>query len=229
MKLSPIVFALRLGDTYFKSFVGGAADFGNIQINSFNKETAFVIPLGEDATANDCDGSVNQMITERFGVVCVLKNDTSSAEKTGILAYDKLHDIRNDLFRILINLDLGYATVIEYAGAQLLELNQAWLWYQFEFLYKTRIFAGQGGWGEIEESDIEARQDPIQLPDFNTIYTDYLLSPSEHLPYTGILPLAASVRDAAQQVDTDDDPNPGDFDAGFSRAFKILLKNQVRR
>lgn len=229
MRISEIVTALRTGNTYFNTAIGGALEFGRVQESTLMNEVAFVIPLGEEASSNDQDQSINQIIKERFGVVCAIKNDTDVKDKAGILAYDTLHDIRTDLLRVLINLDLGYNTTIEYSGARLLDLNRAWMWYQYEFVVSVRLSADGAGMGALEERDVDARQDPAQLPDFNKLYTDIILSPSQYLPYSGTLPVPEYMTAAREITNSDDDPNPGAYDSAFASGFRILLKNMLRR
>lgn len=233
MKLSEIIFALRAGNTYFKSLVGGAAEFSNVQVNTLKKDVAFVIPLGEDTIENELDNSISQTIKERFGVICAVKNDTDSDDKAGIIAYDKLHDIRADLLKVLVNLDLGYERTIEYSAGRVLDINRAWLWYQYEFMYTSRIVAGTDGLAEIEYRDMDERQQVSQLPNLSEIYADYIFNGlnSKNLPYTGQLPVSDYIDvDASQQIDYDDDPNPGGYETdGFAAGFKILLDGVLRR
>lgn len=230
MKLSTIILALRAGETYFGSRIGGALDFARVQSNTLIDEVAFVIPLGEEAVDNDSDSGMNQTIKERFAVVCVIKNDTSAAEKAGILAYDTLASIRSGLFRVLINLDLGYSRTIEYSGARLLDMDRAWMWYQYEFKYESRLTSNDAGEGIIEERSVDERKDPAQLPDLKTIYTDIIVSPSANLPYNGALPASSYLSvDMSWHDTTADDPNPGDYSSAFHSAFKVLMENIIRR
>lgn len=231
MKLSTIIVALRAGNTFFKTNIGGAIDFGRVQQNTLIDDVAFVIPLGEDASSNTEDSSINQIIKEKFGVVCAIKNDSNSVERAGIIAYDMLHTVRTDLLRVLIGLDLGYNTTIEYSSGRLLDINSAWIWYQYEFVYQSRLTSNIAGEGEIEERSVDARQDPAQLPDLKRIYTDIILSPSASLPYSGQLPASSYISVNQQWADTQDkdDVNPGDYGSDFALGFKVLLENIIRR
>lgn len=230
MKLSTIILALRAGQTYFNNNIGGAIDLARIEENTLIAEVAFVVPLGEDAVESDVDVSVNQVIRERFAVVCVIKNDSSSKEKAGLLAYDALDSIRADLFRVLVNLDIGYDSTIEYQGGKLLDVNRAWLWWQYEFVFRSRISADDSGTAVVEYREMDDRQSPLQLPELQQLYTDIILSPSSDLPYNGQLPAASFIDvDASTNVTINDDPNPGSFDSGFAKAFKILMENIIRR
>lgn len=231
MKLSTIIVALRAGNTYFGTNIGGALDFGRVQQSTLSDDVAFVIPLGEDVGENSDDSSINQIIKERFGVVCAIKNDSNAAERTGIIAYDMLHTVRAGLLRVLVHLDLGYNTTIEYSAGKLLDINSAWMWYQYEFVYESRLASNTAGEGEIEERTVDERQDPLQLPDLKRIYTDIILSPSASLPYSGQLPASSYISVNQQWADTQDkdDQNPGDYGSDFALGFRVLLENIIRR
>ena len=230
MKLSPIILALRIAKTHFGDLIGGGIDLTRVQQNTLTADTAFVIPLGEDATENAVDNSVDQTIRDRFAVVCAIKNDSSPKDKAGLLAYDVLDSIRAELFAVLINFDIGYASTIEYSGAKLLDINGAWLWWQYEFVVREQLAASVDGVGFVEERSVDDRQQVSQLPDINKIYADIILSPSANLPYSGTLPAKDFISvDASTQVTTDDDPNPGSFAASFTQAFRVLMQNIIRR
>jgi hypothetical protein len=102
MLLSPIVLKIRNQDTVFGPYIGGSADLAKAMQYSLNKEAAFVIQLAETVTPNNYDNSINQTITERFAVVVALDNGTSDRDKLGLIAYDRLELIRNQLFRALL-------------------------------------------------------------------------------------------------------------------------------
>lgn len=224
MRLSTIVLALRMGNTRFGSRVGGLVEFAAVEGNTLKKEVAFVIPYDEEADGQQNDSGINQKIKERFSVVVVAKNDTNLNDKTGLVAYDTMHDVRNELFKILINFDIGYETTIEYDRGRLLEFNAAWIWYRYDFTVWTRLSADESGYGFVEERTIDSRMQPSQLPDFNAIYADYILAPSADLPYTGKLPASNYIDvDASQQTDSGDNPNLGAYDSGFAKAYKKLL------
>jgi hypothetical protein len=231
MKLSTIILALRAGNTYFGNRIGGAIDLARVQSNTLIDEVAFVIPLGEDASENDGDTAINQVIKERFGVICVIKNDNNASEKSGILAYDVLDTVRAGLVKILVNFDIGYESSIEYSAGRLLDIDRAWLWWQYEFVFTSRLASVLDGSGEIEYRDIDERKSPEQLPDLKRIYTDIILSPSASLPYNGTLPASSYVSVDQQWIDSQDkdDQNPGDYASSFADAFKVLMSNIIRR
>jgi len=58
-----------------------------------------------------------------------------------------------------------------------------------------------------------------QLPDFNSIYAQYIMSPSEKLPWTGDIPIDTSLVDMGTYCNLKDDPDAGDFGRGFGEGF----------
>ena len=230
MRIVPIILRLRAADTRFKNNIGGSAELDLARRNTLKKDMAFVIPLNEDVAANQNDNEINQTITERFSVIVVLANDTSQSDKTGIIAYDLLHEVRSQIFRALLGWEIyGADSMIYYAGGQLMNIHAAYLWYQFDFEYRVRIM-GFDGYADLEgsqldlEGELREKIQISQLPELQKIYTNYILWPSADLPYTGDLPVDdnypdIALPDMATIVDIDDDPNPGAYDRGFSSGF----------
>lgn len=191
MKLGKIALKIRLADTYFGSNVAGAAELDLAYKNTLLQESAFVIPLDDQASENREDNGVNQKITERFGVVCGIKCDTKQADKTGITAYDRLHDIRGQLFRALLGWQLAEAeSIISYAGGQTQGIDGAWLWYQFNFQYVSRVhsYGTLFRYCDIEENNTDESEN-WDIGSFEKLYANFMLADDERLPYTGTLPL----------------------------------------
>jgi hypothetical protein len=161
MKLGTIALRIRVAETSLENRVAGAAELALAIAGTLLEECAFVLPLVESAPANTQDSGINQLLTERFGVIVALKNDTSQADKTGLTAYDRLHDLRQELFSALLGWYItGAESQVYYGGGTLLDVNRAWLWYQFEFEYTTRL----------TEEDLII---PDTLDDFDRIYAQY--------------------------------------------------------
>jgi hypothetical protein len=226
MRISPIVLKLRLANTRFGELVGGSAELAKALTGSLRKDMAFVIPLGEDAVRNEHDSAVEQSMIERFGVIIVLANDISQKDKLGIKAYDLVHDVRNELFGALMNLDLGFELPISYRGGSLINLDSAYLWYQFEFDYTTRISTDPDtGIASVQERTVDDRKQVSQLDDFESIYTQFVLSPSVNLETikddpTYNLPISnLSLIDMSTVIDLTDDPRAGAYTGGFASGF----------
>jgi hypothetical protein len=228
MRIGRIITVLRGANTYFGTLIGGAAEFEIAVNNTLSKEIAFVMPLIESATPNEHDNGLGQYLTERFAVVVALKNDTSNTKKLGVVAYDKLHDIREQLFNNLLNLQIQEAyTTIMYRGGRLMRILRSYMWYQFEFEYmsligcKNSLDNGKDVYGIIERPVSD--EDPVDL---NKIYTNVIQAPSTELPYTGDLPLPdgfpdVTIPDIAWYIDENDNPELGAFQESFQTAFDI--------
>lgn len=225
MKLGVVALKLRVANTRFGNLIAGAAELDLAMSNTLVREAAFVIPLAEEASRNEYDNHINQVITERFGVVVAVKSDSTDKDKTGILAYDQLHSARSDIFKGILGAEFNWAeSPVYYRGGRLLGFDRAYLWYQFEFEVEVRISSTpnqisadlierevqgisentdvlvSGGIASVApdeglESDGIIRAN--SLHDFNTLYANIILSPNENLPYTGDLPLADGFPDVS--------------------------------
>jgi len=197
MKLAPIVLKLRLANTTFGNNIAGAAELAKATRATLNNEQAFVIHLAETVTTNNLDGGISQKISETFGVIIALRNDTTQKDKTGLSAFDRVHDIRAEIFKAILGWQMPDSeSLIIYSGGRVLELNRAWFWYQFEFSADQRIDDDDG----IEMED---------LPQFLKLYAQYILADGEK--YDDIadivnkpekrLPADSSKVDAEQQIE----------------------------
>lgn len=165
MRIGPIVLKLRLAETRFGNRIGGAADLVRVLENTFEKEVAFVVQLSETAPPNLYDNGLNQEITERFGVVVALDNGSSDRDKTGLTAYDTLHEVRSEIFRAILNWQMdGFESTVYYSGGRVVDINRANLWYMFEFEATTRITDSDG----VDNGASE-------LPDFDSVAAQYEL------------------------------------------------------
>lgn len=208
MKLGALVLRLRThiddrGDeAYIQAKVGGAAEYAYAREGTLNDEMFFILPLQESANTNEYDNSINQILIEQFAVVVAVKNDTDYKDKTGFYAYNRLHDIREEVFGAFLGCDLAqidsessYTTesIIYYRGGQLLDFNRGYLFYQFTFEYKVGL----------QTKALEDEPDGY----LDTIFAQYEISPSENLPYSEDLPVpeAAFAPDMEQLVDLADE------------------------
>ncbi len=210
MKLGKIALKIRTANTRFGNQVCGTVELDLALKNTLITEAAFVVPLGETVPINAYDNSINQEITERFGVICAVKMDGKQSDKTGITAYDALYDVRDELFGALLGWQLQEAeSIVYYKGASIIGVDAAWLWYQYEFEYVSRVLSQ----GTDRRSAIvvtnqtnEDEDDPLYL--FNKLYANFIVAPSDDLPYTGELPLDDGypdvvIPDIAQMIDYD--------------------------
>lgn len=211
MKLGSIVLKLRLASTRFKNRIAGAAELAFALKGTLQEEMAFVVQLSETATPNTLDSGISQKITERFGIIVMLKNDVSQKDKTGLTAYDSLFEIRTELFKALLGWQMdGAESLVSYSSGKVLGINRAQFWYQFEFEVATRINGDEDG--------VDAGRDT--LDDFDTIYAQWVMTPSADLP-VGNLPVTIFDPDMTSIVDFTDNPDDGAFGRGFGIRFDI--------
>ncbi len=190
MQLGAIVGKLRLADTRFGNRIAGAAELDAAQRATFQKDMAFVIPMADAASPNVYDNGINQTVTEVFAVVVVLASDSMQKDKTGLGAYDLLHNVRADIFKAILGWQMTDAeSLISYRGGRLIDFDRAYLWYQFEFQVKIRI----------DNDDGVAQGDEL-LPTLEEIYADYVFTPSDDLPISEHLPVDGFTPDMKQSV-----------------------------
>lgn len=207
MKLGPIVLKLRLANTKFENRIAGAAELAFALKGSLLAEMAFVVQLSETASPNALDSGISQKITERFGIIVMLKNDVSQKDKTGLTAYDSLFEIRTELLRALLGWQMDDAeSLVSYSGGRVLGINRAQFWYQFEFEVGTRI---------DDDDGIDVGRD--ELEDFDTIYAQWVVAPSAKLP---AIDIPTSDPDMTSIVDFTTNPNDGAFGKGFGIKFE---------
>jgi len=208
LKIGPIVLKLRAAETRFGDMIAGAAELAYALSGTLTKEVAFVIPLAEVVKANDLDSGISQKITERFGVIVALDNATSDRDKTGLTAYDTLHDVRAEIFKAILGWQIpGAEDLVSYGGGRIAGITRATFWYQFEFITATRI---------DDDDGVDVGADA--LGDFNTIYAQWVLAPSANLPVSGV-PVTTFMPDMTSIVDLTDDPRYGAFGRGFGIIF----------
>lgn len=219
MRIGFLATLMKTANTSFGNYVGGAAELDQTVKGTLGPNMAFVIPLIDRAGANPNDMGINQVLTERFGIVVVIKNDSTDTDKLGIVAYDQLHEIRNELFDVYLNKGIPEAeSVIYYVGGSLKGINAGYVWYQFEFEYRSRL--GNEG---LQNYPIDDTEIPVVL---KSIYANIIQAPSGDLPHTTGLPLSDNypdvvIPDMAQFVDFTDDPRWGAFSIDFATAFDI--------
>ena len=251
MRLGPIVMMLRLAETRFGNFIGGAADMDTATKYTLKEQMAFVVPLDEEAASNEYDNHLNQAVTERFGVVVAINNDAYLADKTGLSAYDQLHDVRDELFKALLGKSFSWSEgVLSFRGGQLMLVNGGWLWYMYRFELKARILSQDSGWvgagittkeiiaistvGEAaslpKEMDANGQLHDYNLDTFDSIYAQILLGDDIRLHDGTVealgIPLSDGfpdvvLPDQAQWIDLTKNPAAGAFWMGFAAAFKV--------
>ena len=233
MRLGAIILRLRAKNTYFQNFIGGSAELEIAIKNTLKKDMAFVIPLLDEAQKNEYDTTYNQRIIERFGVVVALANDQSQDDKLGFLAYDKLHNIRNEFLAGLCSwIPQDAETTFSYRGGKFIDVTGAYLWYQFEFDFESRISQESStGIVGVQSSNFDDSEVPVP---FNTIYMQLINTPDARIPYEnmfgedGEMPYPDGYPDVilpnmANWIDLTENPNAGAFSNGFHSGFDVYF------
>lgn len=136
MLSQPIVDLLKSLDTLgVKDFskVAGASDFASAKEDLKNPPAAYVVPLADVARPNDLLGdSVEQLVTEKFGVIIAVKN---VRDVRGDAVNAALETLRKKTINALLGFvpATGYAPV-QYGGGRLLALDVGITWWHLEFI-----------------------------------------------------------------------------------------------
>ena len=156
MQLELIIAALRTRCPTFDNRVAGAAPFKLLpETAALAVPCAFVIPLDDNPQDSRAQNSVRQELIDSFAVVVALSNVADEKGQTGVHSVDAL---RTELWAALLgwrpvaaNADPATSRYngIAYEGGNLLALDRARLWYQFEFGAPMEI-APEDGWQGIE-------------------------------------------------------------------------------
>jgi len=226
MKLVPIILHLRSKNTHFGTMVGGSAELDIAIKNTLKRDMAYVVPLSDECPPNNYDSGINQQITERFGVVVALGNDLSDADKTGITAYNKLDNIRSELFKCLLGWQIvGAESLLYYVGGRFVIIQNDYLWWEFDFEFRSRLTMFDGYCDVQQEEnqtagEIKPNLQVSQIADFEKISTEYILWPHADLPWKGSVPVDdASITDMKTWVDLTHNPDDGAFDRAYGSEF----------
>ena len=217
MRIGPICLKIRLAETRFENRVFGAAELALALEYTLKNESAFIIPLGDPVSTNTLDNGISQKISDRFAVVVALDNGSSDRDKVGLRAYDALHDARAEIFSAILGWQIpGTESLVSYGGGRIAGINRAWLWWQYEFVADTRI-SDDDGVEAVGEDGVSEET----LPSFDSIYAQYILSPSvKSEAVKGATALPISIIDPDMESVIDFTSNP-DVDGGFGKGFGI--------
>jgi hypothetical protein len=134
-----IVEALKTRtDATFAGRIAGAAEFALISPDAkLTVPAAYVIPLDDTAQPNGSDNGYSQIVRDGFAVIVVLSNTAAEIGKSSVA---QIQPIRNALNAALLSWkpDSEHGP-IEYEGGQLLDIDRARLYYQFEYACETEF------------------------------------------------------------------------------------------
>lgn len=145
----------------FEGRVSAAGEFALLETDAhMDLPAAYVLPLDDNAQPNKSDNGYKQLISDAFAVVVVLDN---AAKELSVSSVAQVQQIRNELIKQLVSWapDAEHGP-IEYGGGEILALNRAHLYYQFEFSANTEISEGDtyqaianGALGELNKVGVE--------------------------------------------------------------------------
>lgn len=173
MNLDLVIAALRQRCPSFAGRVGGAAQFQLLpEKTNLPVPCAYVIPLNDSPEDNRSASGYRQSVTDAFGVIVALSN---VADERGQAAVRCVHDIRRELFKALLGWQVSDDyDGIEYSGGELLDIDRARLWYQFEFSAAFEI-----GSDDVTDPDTWQAIDLAALPALTEIHLDDVANPAD--------------------------------------------------
>lgn len=173
----PLVIAqLRTLVPAFELRVAGAADFATgVEQNVWMAlPAAYVLPLDDEADANDEQNGYRQLVSERVGVVVEFDNTVDRRAQGVTVRYEAM---RSALFRALLNWNPDperAARGFTYAGGRLLQFDRARLFYQFDFALEIVIDGLDDGWEQPSE--------PLEIITANAAVSDPFVPARADLP-----------------------------------------------
>jgi hypothetical protein len=141
-----IIEALRQRVPYFSNRVAGAAQFKLLpETAAMQVPCAFVIPLDDNPGEPQSQNALRQDVTDGFAVVVALSN---VADEKGQGSVRSVRQVRRLLWSALLGWEPGEEyEAIQYEGGQILQLDRARIWYQFEFSALTQLDDDDGWQG----------------------------------------------------------------------------------
>lgn len=158
MDIASIITAIKARCPSFNNNVAGAAEYKRLSESAnLTMPAAYVIPLDDDAGPQLSENSCRQIVRDSIAVVVVLSN---AADERGQTPMSTVSAIRKELWKGLLawKPDAEHSP-IKYEGGNLLDLDRARLYYQFEFSAET----------ELDESDTYQATSNAALPAMTTL------------------------------------------------------------
>lgn len=132
MNFNVVIAQLRARAPIFDQRVAGAANFKVLpEAANLKTPAAYVIPMDEQPGDQQSATGYQQSVKEEFAVVVVLDN---AVDERGQVAAASLHAVRLALFKALLGFQPAeHYDVVAFEGGELMHLDRARLYYQFEF------------------------------------------------------------------------------------------------
>lgn len=158
MDLNAIIAALKARCPSFGGRVAGAAEYKRLpEAANLVMPAAYVVPADDQAENVQSTNGYRQLVTDSIFIVVVLSN---TADERGQSTITEVNAIRAELWAALLGWepDADHSR-LEYEGGNLLDLDRARLYYQFEFSAET----------EIAEADTWQGDSNAALPAFTEV------------------------------------------------------------
>lgn len=139
MDIAAIITALKArAAAVFADRIAGAAEYKRLpETANLVMPAAYVIPLDDNAEPQSSENGYSQIVRDSFAVIVVVSN---TADERGQAGYASVAAIRAALWAGLLAWKPGAAHgPIQYEGGQLLDMDRARMYYQFEFSAATEI------------------------------------------------------------------------------------------
>ena len=147
--------------------VGGAAQFRILpEAANLVVPAAYVLPLDENAGAVESESEYLQYSDDGFAVVVVLSN---VADERGQAAANDVHSKRAEIWKAILGFVIGDYYPIKYGGGQVIHLDRARLYYQFEFSAKF----------VIDKDDTRQGVDVAAAPTFTKLHVELGIDASD--------------------------------------------------
>lgn len=139
MDITTIITALKARTvSTFAERIAGAAEFKRLpETANLVMPAAYVVPLDDDAGEQQSENGYSQIVRDGFGVIVVMSNAPDERGQGSIVSVSA---IRAVLWSALLawKPDASHGPV-QYEGGQLIDLDRARMYYQFEFSAATEI------------------------------------------------------------------------------------------
>jgi hypothetical protein len=145
--MGSFIAQLRANAPIFGGRVAGAAEF-YAGLKNYNTSqplpAAYVLPLGQDAEANQVWNGLIQIVHKTIGIAVELDAQTDRRGQAPAMNFE---EIEAQLFASVLNLTIGDCRMTRgasFSGARYLDLDRARLFYQWEFVLDWQITDDDG-------------------------------------------------------------------------------------
>ncbi|PIP02747.1 MAG: hypothetical protein COX55_03505 [Zetaproteobacteria bacterium CG23_combo_of_CG06-09_8_20_14_all_54_7] len=138
MDINSVIAAIKERCASFDGNVAGAAEYKRLpETANLDMPAAYVIPMDDEVGEQASNNGYRQPLTDAIAVVVVLSN---AVDERGQGSITSVRAIRSELWKGLLGWepDTDHGP-ISYEGGNLIDLDRARLYYQFEFSAETEI------------------------------------------------------------------------------------------